>query len=80
MIGEFVADELNIDRQTTFQSYAVIDDNVVISGTDNEIVGTNISNSSASGNDECIKQRHHYKLLGDLSNLSKAWILLYSKQ
>jgi len=48
-----VADKLNIDQQTTFQSYATIDENVKVTGllTDNEIMGINISNSD-SENDE----------------------------
>ncbi|KAF0760110.1 tigger transposable element-derived protein 4-like [Aphis craccivora] len=47
------ADKLNIDQQTTFQSYATIDENVEVTGllTDNEIMGINISNSD-SENDE----------------------------
>lgn len=50
---QIVADKLNIDQQTTFQSYATIDENVEVTGllTDNEIMGINISNSD-SENDE----------------------------
>ncbi|KAL4121977.1 hypothetical protein QTP88_014392 [Uroleucon formosanum] len=50
---QIVADKFNIDHQTTFQSYATIDENVEVTGllTDNEIMGINISNSD-SENDE----------------------------
>jgi len=51
---QIVADKLNIDQQTTFQSYTIIDDNVIVREllTDNEIMGINISNSNNSKNDE----------------------------
>lgn len=46
---QIVADKFNIDQQTTFQSYATIDENVEVTGlfTDNEIMGINISNSDS---------------------------------
>jgi len=51
---KIVADTFNVDQQTTFQSYVMIDDNVVVSGllTGNEILGISILNSSDSKNDE----------------------------
>jgi len=50
---QIIADKLNIDQEITFQSYATIDDNVVVSGmlTDNEIMGINISNSDSENNE-----------------------------
>jgi len=50
---QIVADKLNIDQQSTFQSYVTIDENVEVTGllTDNEITSINISNSD-SENDE----------------------------
>jgi hypothetical protein len=83
---QIVADKLNIDQETTFQSYVKIDENVEVTGllTDNEIMGINISNSD-SENDENDEPERTLDMIttnqaiGSLLNPSQVWILLYSK-
>lgn len=70
--------QLNVDQQTAFISIT-IDDNVDFSGplTDNEI-SWDLKNDKSHKKKKYViilNQCHYYKLLNNLLNLSKTWII-----